>query len=289
MDALGDWGDDDSEDDDSDDSDDDSSSSRERAPRVDDDDDGRRPVPGTLFLETPYVKYAADVAAANRDNVKPSGKFRRMHAEEEDLHRAALRTAPEDLVYAKDWRLPLPCRPSQLVGMCYVHTSLAHYYEEGMRLPPGTGRVDHVNDRFWKDRDLVCEVFRREYGFDVDAELPDDLLAKFHSLWRVDLMGNDVEYSLEALVVRPLTFHYRWRPRPTVPSPRTRTRAVAAPRAAARRPGAPTAASAGGKSRAASATTRRSCGTTGPSASSTLRRRPGAPPESTHRASSAAS
>ena len=87
-----------------------------------------------------------------------------------------------------------------------------------MPLPPGTGRVDHVNDRFWKDRDLVCEVFRREYGFDDDAELPDDLLAKFRSLWRVDLMGNDVEYSLEALVVRPLTFHYRWRPRPTVPS-----------------------------------------------------------------------
>ena len=126
------------------------------------------------------------------------------------------------------------------MNLCgYVHTSLARYYEEGMRLPPGTGRVDHVNDRFWKDRDLVCEVFRREYGFDDDAELPDDLLAKFHSLWRVDLMGNDVEYSLEALVVRPLTFHYRWRPRPTVPSPRTRTRAVAAPRAA-RRPGAPT-------------------------------------------------
>ena len=173
MDAVGDWGDDDSEDDDSDDSDDDSSSSRERAPRVDDDDDdGRRPVPGTLFLETQYLKYVADVAAANRDNVKPSGNFRRMHAEEEDLHRAALRTAPEDLVYAKDWRLPLPCRPSQLVGMCYVHTSLARYYEEGMRLPPGTGRVDHVNDRFWKDRDLVCEVFRREYGFDDDAELP---------------------------------------------------------------------------------------------------------------------
>ena len=141
-----------------------------------------------------------------------------MHEDEENLHRAALRTAPEDLVYAKDWHLPLPCRPSQLAGMCYVHTSLARYYEEGMRLPPGSGRVDHVNDRFWKDRDLVCAVFRREYGFDDDAELPDDLLAKFRSLWRVDLMGNDVEYSLEALVVRPPTFHYRWRPRPAVPS-----------------------------------------------------------------------
>ena len=67
-----------------------------------------------------------------------------------------------------------------------------------------------IDDLFWKDRGLACDVLRREYGLDADVVFSDELYEELQELWMIDAMYNAEELPFEALVLRPVSFNYRW-------------------------------------------------------------------------------
>ena len=84
------------------------------------------------------------------------------------------------------------------------------YWQEALSLPRERW-LDHINDRFWADRALACQVLRREYDIADGVELPELLFGELRGLWVVAAMvltaeDDAVPPALAASVVSFVSF-----------------------------------------------------------------------------------
>ena len=166
-----------------------------------------------LVFHPAYVALVRAVDARSRRDDEP-GEYCRATRDAaplcEKLERLHVDTLRDyGIPFARNWQFFWPCNTSQLLGMAHVDERLYGYWQEGLRLPRDRW-LDHINDRFWADRELACQVLRREYGIADDVELPELLFGELRGLWVVAAMYNAVELPFCALVLRPRSLDCRW-------------------------------------------------------------------------------
>ena len=179
----------------------------------DSDDDWAVSLGPPLVFHPAYVALVRAVDARSRRDDEP-GEYCRATRDAaplcEKLERLHVDTLGDyGIPFARNWQFFWPCRTSQLLGMAHVDKRLYGYWQEGLRLPRDRW-LDHINDRFWADRALACQVLRREYGIADDVELPELLFGELRGLWVVAAMYNAVELPFCALVLRPRSLDCRW-------------------------------------------------------------------------------
>ena len=167
---------------------------------------GAETSPRTLAFDSQQDKYRKGLDDAK---CKPTGRFAKALEREERLHLMKLKACGARA--ASDYHQPIPARRTQCIGMCAVDAELRRIYKAALKKRSRGERLGYINRRVWNDgggavgRRLLC----KEYGIDED-DLTDAQFAYLKPLWKCDAMWNAKELPLEALVLRPVTFHLRW-------------------------------------------------------------------------------